>query len=142
VPVVEHAPVLFRGTVLDNLRYAAPDASEAAVLEAARISGVDAMVAGLPDGYDTLVGEGGAGLSTGQIQRIAVARAVLADPLVVVLDEATSGLDVQGAQSLHDAIDAAFSQRTRIVITHHLAQTRKSDIVAQLHGARLSVSRT
>jgi len=128
IVVVEQAPVLFRGTILDNLRYGLPEVNESAVLEAAVLAGVDEFVRELPAGYRTTVGHGGAGLSTGQRQRIAIARAALADPLVVVLDEATSGLDLEAARAVHRALDATFPARTRIVVTHHAAQVEEYDL--------------
>ena len=128
IVVVDQAPVLFRGTILDNLRYGLPEVNEAAVLEAAVLAGVDEFVRDLPQGYRTPVGTGGAGLSTGQRQRIAIVRAALADPLVVILDEATSGLDLAAAQAVHRALDETFPTRTRIVVTHHAAQVEAYDV--------------
>ncbi len=128
IVVVEQAPVLFRGTILDNLRYGLPHVNEAAVLEAALSAGVEEFVRDLPLGYQTPIGTGGAGLSTGQRQRIAIVRAALADPLVVILDEATNALDLEAARAVHRALDATFPSRTRIVITHHAAQVEDFDI--------------
>jgi len=82
----------------------------------------------LPLGYQTPIGTGGAGLSTGQRQRIAIVRAALADPLVVILDEATNALDLEAARVVHRALDATFPSRTRIVITHHAAQVEDFDL--------------
>jgi ATP-binding cassette, subfamily B, bacterial len=134
VVVVEQAPVLFRGTILDNLRYGLPHVNEAAVLEATLLAGVDEFVRELPQGYRTPVGTAGAGLSTGQRQRIAIVRAALADPLVVVLDEATSGLDLEAARAVHRALDGTFGSRTRIVVTHHVAQVEAYDREWLLEG--------
>jgi len=128
IVVVDQAPVLFRGTILDNLRYGLPQVNEAAVLEAALLGGVDEFVRDLPQGYRTPVGSGGAGLSTGQRQRVAIVRAALADPLVVILDEATSGLDLEAARAVHRALDESFAARTRIVVTHHAAQVEDFDL--------------
>jgi ATP-binding cassette, subfamily B, bacterial len=120
IVVVDHSPVLFRGTIADNLRYGASGVSDDAVRQAARVVGLDAVAASLPAGYETDVGESGAALSTGQRQRVALGRAVLADPLVVILDEATSGLHPEGVAELHQALDAALPGRTRIIVTHGL----------------------
>jgi ABC-type bacteriocin/lantibiotic exporter with double-glycine peptidase domain len=137
IVVVDHSPTLFRGSILDNLRYGQPEVNEAAVLRAAVLSQVDEFVQDLKEGYLTQVGEGGAGLSTGQRQRIAIARASLADPLVVILDEATSGLDRESSRSVHRAIDQAFGHRTRIVITHHAVDLETADRCLLLEAGRL-----
>jgi ATP-binding cassette subfamily B protein len=137
IVVVEHSPVLFRGRIADNIRYGHPDADDAAVRAAATRAGLDEFIRSLEAGYSTRVGEGGAGLSTGQCQRIAIARAVLADPLVVVLDEATSGLDAGTARGIHEALDAAFAHRTRIVITHRSGDVERADLRLELEDGRL-----
>ncbi len=137
IVVVEHSPVLFRGSLLDNLRYGHGDVDEAAAIEAARRAGVDEFVRLLPQGYATQVGESGSGLSTGQRQRIAIARAALACPLIVILDEATSGLDVEATHAIHRSLDTTFSTRTRIVITHRSADIERSDLCWQLEAGRL-----
>ncbi len=137
IVVVEHSPVLFRGSILDNLRYGHGDVDEATAIDAARQAGVDQFVACLPEGYATQVGEGGSGLSTGQRQRIAIARAALAQPLIIILDEATSGLDVDAARAVHRALDATFPRRTRIVITHRAGDIEGSDLCWRLDAGRL-----
>lgn len=137
IVVVEHSPVLFRGSILDNLRYGHPDATERAVRDAAVGAGVDDFVRELPAGYQTQVGEGGTGLSTGQRQRIALARAALGDPLVVILDEATSGLDPEAALAIHRSLDRVFAHRTRIVITHHARDIEQVDQWWLLEDGRL-----
>jgi ATP-binding cassette subfamily B protein len=135
--VVEHSPVLFRGSILDNLRYGHAEVDEATAIEAARQALVDEFVSALPEGYATQVGEGGSGLSTGQRQRIAIARAALARPLIVVLDEAMSGLDVEAARAVHRSLDAAFPERTRLVITHRAGDVEGTDACWQLQDGRL-----
>ncbi len=137
IVVVEHSPVLFRGTILDNLRYGHPQVDEASLLEAARQALVDEFVSALPQGYATQVGEGGSGLSTGQRQRIAIARAALARPLIVILDEATSGLDVDATRAVHRSLDSVFPDRTRLVITHRAGDIEGSDVCWQLEAGRL-----
>lgn len=141
IVVVEHSPVLFRGSILDNLRYGHEHVDEATAIEAARRALVDEFASALPDGYATQVGEGGSGLSTGQRQRIAIARAALAQPLIVILDEATSGLDADAARAVHRSLDAAFASRTRIVITHRAGDIEGSDVCWQLEGGRLRPAR-
>jgi ATP-binding cassette subfamily B protein len=138
IVVVEHSPVLFHGSILDNLRYGHPEVDEAAVLLAARQSRVDDFVSTMSEGYGTQVGEGGSGLSTGQRQRIAIARAALARPLIVVLDEATSGLDAESARAVHRSLDTMFGDRTRLVITHRADDIERSDLCWRLEAGRLS----
>jgi ATP-binding cassette subfamily B protein len=138
IVVVEHSPVLFRGSLLDNLRYGFPDRDEQSVREVARVAGIDEFIESLPEGYATQVGEGGAGLSTGQRQRIALARALIARPLVVILDEATSGLDAATARSIQLAVDAGFANRTRIVITHRAVDIERADMHLELDDGHLS----
>lgn len=137
IVVVEHSPILFRGTILENLRYGHDHVGESEVLEAARHSGVHEFVEMLPGGYATRVGEGGAGLSTGQRQRIAIARAALARPLIVVLDEATSGLDIDMARMMHRSLDAAFADRTRLIITHRTSDVEDWDLCWRLDAGRI-----
>lgn len=138
IAVIEAEPALFRGTIAHNLRYGHFDASQDAIEDAARRSGVDRIVAQMPLGYETELGPGGAGLSTGQRQRIAIARALLGDPLIVVLDEATSNLDATAARSLHELIDRHFAGRTRIVITHTPQRVPGADHVLELRGGALT----
>jgi ATP-binding cassette subfamily B protein len=129
--------VLFRGSILDNLRYGHPEVDPASAIDAARKALVDEFVGALPQGYDTQVGERGSELSTGQRQRIAIARAALARPLIVILDEATSGLDAEAARAVHRSLDSAFPERTRLVITHRAADVEGSDVCWQLEAGRL-----
>jgi ATP-binding cassette subfamily B protein len=137
IVVVEHSPVLFRGSILDNLRYGHPEVDAASAIEAARKALVDEFVSALPQGYATQVGERGSELSTGQRQRIAIARAALARPLIVILDEATSGLDAEAARAVHRSLDSTFPERTRLVITHRAGDVEGSDVCWQLEAGRL-----
>lgn len=137
IVVVEHSPILFRGTILDNLRYGHDGLSAPEAIEAARRAGAHEFIEALPDGYGTRIGEGGAGLSTGQRQRIAIARAVLSRPLIVVLDEATSGLDTEAARTMHRSLDAAFANRTRLIITHRTSDVEEWDLCWRLDAGRI-----
>jgi ATP-binding cassette subfamily B protein len=118
IEVLDAAPTIFRGTVLENLRYGNFSVPEASVLEAARRAGVEEFAAELPEGYATLVGANGQGLSSGQRQRIALARALLREPQILVLDEPFTHLDAAAARSLHALIDEQFGHCTRIVVSH------------------------
>ena len=132
IPVLETDPVLFRGSILDNLRYGNFDAPIFRVFEVAKQTGVEPFVLALPEGYATELGSRGAGLSTGQRQRIAVTRALLGSPFALVLDEATSNLDAAAVRSMHDLIDRYLGQRTRIVITHTPDAVPGADRVLEL----------
>ena len=132
IPVLETDPVLFRGSILENLRYGNFEASMQRVLEVARETAVDSFVSELPERYATALGSRGAGLSTGQRQRIAVARALLGSPFALVLDEATSNLDAASVRSMHELIDRHLGERTRIVITHSPHTVPRADRILKL----------
>ncbi|HVW70119.1 MAG TPA: ABC transporter ATP-binding protein [Steroidobacteraceae bacterium] len=140
IAVIEAEPALFRGSIADNLRYGHFDAPQELILDAARRAGVEQFVAHRPEGYEAELGAGGAGLSTGQRQRLAIARALAGNPVIVVLDEATSNLDTLAARSMHELIDRHFGQRTRIVITHAPQKVPRADRVLELRNGSLTVS--
>jgi ATP-binding cassette subfamily B protein len=129
--------VLFGTTVRENIRYAVPDATDAEVREAARVACADAFIEDLPDGYDTLLGERGTKLSTGQRQRLSIARAVLKDTPVLILDEPTSSLDAETELRLMDRLEAWGAGRVIFLITHRLSTIRRADQIAVLAGGRL-----
>jgi ABC-type multidrug transport system fused ATPase/permease subunit len=136
IAVVNDDPFLFSATVHDNIAYAKPHASRAAVEAAARAAQADGFIEGLPEGYDTLVGERGLTLSGGQRQRIAIARAILADPRILILDDATSSVDASTEAEIKAALREVMAGRTTFVIAHRLSTIALADeIVVLEHGA-------
>jgi ATP-binding cassette subfamily B protein len=137
IEVLVSEPVVFRGTILDNIRYGSFDAPEKSVLEAARCSGLAEAAGILPLGLQTMVGSGGLGLSTGQLQRVAVARALLKRPNVLVLDEALTNLDRDAARAVQQVVDEQFGHCTRIVISHAPEWVRGADHIVEMRDGRL-----
>ena len=137
VVAVEQEPFLFNTTIAENIRYGRPDASDAEVEAAARAVGLDAFLATLPDELATRVGEQGRELSAGQRQRVAVARAFLADPAVLVLDEPTSSLDPASERALMEGYQVVMRGRTTILVSHRLALARRADRVVVLARGRI-----
>ena len=134
---VEQEPFLFNTTIAENIRYGRPGAADAEVVAAARAVGLDAFLTTLPDGLETLVGEQGRELSAGQRQRVAVARAFLADPAVLVLDEPTSSLDPASERALMEGYQAVMRGCTTILVSHRLALARRADRVVVLERGRI-----
>ncbi|VVO41659.1 Putative multidrug export ATP-binding/permease protein [Pseudomonas fluorescens] len=132
IAVVSQDIVLFRGSLADNLAYAVPDASREAIAEVARLAQLDSLIASLPEGLDSPLGERGQQLSGGQKQRIAIARALLQDPLILVLDEATSAVDETTEREVIEAIDRLFAGRTRILISHRPSTLADADLRFEL----------
>ena len=130
IALVSQTTTLFPGSVRENVRYGDPDADEAAVIEAARIAEALSFIEELPDGWDTDIGEGGHKLSGGQRQRIAIARAVLKDAPVLVLDEATSNVDNETEAALKRSIERISVGRTTLIIAHRLSTVRNADVIA------------
>ncbi len=137
VAVLVTEPTIFRASLFDNLRYGRFDAPESAVLRAAHRAGVEAIADRLPSGYASLLGEHGRELSTGERQRVALVRALLRDPDVLVLDEALANLDAAAAVELLHLIDEQFGDRTRIVVTHVPSRVPSPDAVYELRDATL-----
>jgi ATP-binding cassette subfamily C protein CydD len=134
---VPQAPRLFRGSLLENIRLGAPEADLAAVREAARRARADGFIEALPQGYETQVGERGAGLSGGQIQRVALARAFLRDAPLVILDEATANLDPASEALVQAGIDELARGRILFVVAHRLATVRTADRILVLDAGRV-----
>ncbi len=127
VGMVLQSTYLFTGTIRDNISYGKPDASEREIVFASKAANAHDFIMNLPDGYDSEVGEGGAGLSGGEMQRIAIARAILKDPAILILDEATSAVDTATEQSIQEAMDRLVKGRTTIAIAHRLSTLRNAD---------------
>ena len=129
---------MFHGSIADNIAYGRPDASREDVIRAARIAHADAFIARLPDGYDAQVGERGGALSGGERQRISIARAVLIDPRILILDEATSAVDPETEALIQDALDNLSRGRTTIAIAHRLGTLRRADRLIVLEDGRIA----
>jgi subfamily B ATP-binding cassette protein MsbA len=136
--VVSQEPFLFDGTIRENIRYGRQGATDDEVVAAARAAHVDEFAAGLPDGYDTEVGAAGTRLSGGQRQRVTIARAILRDPAILVLDEATSSLDSKSERLVQDAIEKLLPGRTVFVIAHRLSTVRAAHKIVVLEHGRVS----
>ncbi len=137
VGVVSQDPHLFHESIGENLRYARPDANDEQLIAACRAARIHDTIASLPDGYDTIVGERGYRLSGGEKQRVAIARLLLKDPAIMILDEATSHLDNDNESHVQASIEAALAGRTALVIAHRLSTIRSADRIAVLDGGRI-----
>jgi ABC-type multidrug transport system fused ATPase/permease subunit len=135
--VVLQDPFLFSGTIADNIRFGRPEATEEEVVAAARAIGVDRIAARFEDGLHHVVREGGAGLSAGERQLISIARALLADPRILILDEATSNIDRPSEILIERAFDTLLEGRTSVIIAHRLATVRRADAILVLDHGRI-----
>ncbi|MER7335883.1 MULTISPECIES: ABC transporter ATP-binding protein [unclassified Micromonospora] len=142
VGVVSQETYLLHTTVRENLRYARPDATDAEIEAAARAARIHDLIAGLPDGYDTVVGSRGHRFSGGEKQRLAIARTLLRDPRILILDEATSALDTETERAVQRAFDEVARGRTTITIAHRLSTVRDADRIAVLDHGRIVESGT
>ncbi len=131
---------LFDGTIGENIAYGRPGASTREIEEAARRANAHSFITSFPDGYDTLVGERGVRLSGGQAQRISIARAILADPQILILDEATSNLDSESEQLIQASVQALLADRTTFVIAHRLSTVVNADLIVVLERGRIAES--
>jgi ABC-type multidrug transport system fused ATPase/permease subunit len=137
VALVLQEPITFSGTLAENIAYGNPGASRDQVQEAAELAGLDDFILGLPDGYDTQVGERGVRLSGGQRQRLSIARAFLKDAAILVLDEPTSSLDATTERHIFESLDRLSEGRTTIVIAHRLATARRADRIVVVDDGRI-----
>jgi ATP-binding cassette subfamily B protein len=132
VGIVLDEPFLFSVSIRDNITYGRPDATEAEIQAAAEAAGADEFIRELPEGYDTVVGERGYTLSGGQRQRVAIARSLLVNPPILVLDDATSAIDVQVEQRIHEALRDLMRNRTTLIVAHRLSTINLADRVVLL----------
>lgn len=135
--VVLQDPYLFFGSIAENIAYGRPDATLSKILEAARAARAHEFLLRLPDAYDSLAGERGQSLSGGERQRVSIARAILVDPKILVLDEATSAIDVRTEREIQRAIDRLVQGRTTIAIAHRLSTLERADRIVVLHRGRV-----
>ena len=136
--VVTQDPYLLHASVAENLRFARPEATDAELIEAARVAQIHDHIAALPEGYDTLVGERGYRFSGGEKQRLALARTILRDPPILLLDEATSALDTRTERAMSQALDGMSRGRTTITIAHRLSTIRHADLIVVMQAGHVA----
>ena len=137
IGLVQQDVYLFDGTIRENIEYGLPGATDEQIEEAARRANIHEFIAGLPDGYDTVVGERGSRLSGGQKQRIAIARVFLKDPKILILDEATSALDNESEEAVQESLERLAQDRTTIIIAHRLSTIKGADEIATVEHGRV-----
>jgi ABC-type multidrug transport system fused ATPase/permease subunit len=137
ISIVLQDVFLFHGTVRDNVLFSRPGATEGEIVDAAKTANAHEFIVRLPQGYETVVGERGVKLSGGQRQRIAIARAVLKDAPILILDEATSSVDTETELLIQQALERLMVGRTTIVIAHRLSTIRGADVIVVLEGSRI-----
>ena len=137
IGMVLQEPYLFHGTIAENIRYGNPDATEEQIIRAARAANAHDFVVGFPDGYDTVVGERGQSLSGGERQRISIARAILHNPRILILDEATSSVDTETEKQIQQALDRLVEGRTTFAIAHRLSTLQAADRLVVLEKGKV-----
>lgn len=142
VAIVSQETYLFRGSILDNIRYACPDATKEQVINAAKTASAHDFIIKMPDGYNTEIGFGKKELSGGEKQRISIARALLRNPKVLILDEATAAMDTQTERNIQAALDRLTKDRTTVIIAHRLSTLRNADNLIAIENGRVAESGT
>jgi ATP-binding cassette subfamily B protein len=142
IGIVSQETYLFHDTIASNLRYAKPDATDRELREAARNASIHDFIDRLPEGYDTIVGERGHKLSGGERQRLAIARVLLKNPRILILDEATSSLDSENEAAIQAALEVCMRGRTSLVIAHRLSTIRSADVIFVVEGGKIVESGT
>jgi ATP-binding cassette subfamily B protein len=137
IGMVLQTPFLFQGTIAENIAYGKPDATREEIIRAAKAANAHDFVTRLPEGYDTIVGEGGTGLSGGERQRVSIARAILHNPRILILDEATSSVDTEAERQIQEALETLVKGRTTIAIAHRLSTLYNADRILVLNHGRL-----
>ena len=126
------------GTILENIRYAKPDATDEEVINAAKAAYAHKFIMAYPDGYETMVGFGHKDLSGGERQRISIARAILTNPQILILDEATAAMDTQTEHQIQTALDKITKDRTTIIIAHRLSTLKNADKIIVIENGRIA----
>lgn len=137
IGMVLQTPFLFRGTLAENIAYGKPDASYTEIIRAAKAANAHDFITAMPESYDTIVGEGGSGLSGGERQRISIARAILHNPRILILDEATSSVDTDTERQIQEALDELVKGRTTIAIAHRLSTLYNADRILVMDQGKL-----
>jgi len=137
IGLVPQEPLLFTGTIAENIAFARPQSSPEEIMDAARAANAHDFILAKPNGYDTVLGEGGSGLSVGEKQRVSIARAILRSPKLLILDEATSSVDTQTEKQIQEAVDRLVANRTTFAIAHRLSTLRNADQLIVLEGGRI-----
>jgi ATP-binding cassette subfamily B protein len=137
IGIVLQEPFLFFGTIAENIAYGRPEATRAEIVAAAKAARAHEFILRLPDGYDSLVAERGQSLSGGERQRISIARALLIDPAILILDEATSSVDTETELEIQEALDNLIRGRTTIAIAHRLSTLRKADRLVVMERGKI-----
>jgi ATP-binding cassette subfamily B protein len=137
IGIVLQTPFLFRGTLAQNIAYGKPEAEREEIIRAAKAANAHTFITNMPEGYDTIVGEGGTGLSGGERQRISIARAILLNPRILILDEATSSVDTETERQIQEALDSLVKGRTTIAIAHRLSTLSNADRIIAIKRGKL-----